>query len=221
MKNNNKVWLLMIKTNVSAEGVLQVDEGKEKTCFWISSSFETAKENMKSIIRAYASTPNLIFDGNGLCTDFEEYMAERRDWDQFANPEEEDESDWYTQLRFITHGGYDDSAKSFWKASKLPEILKSYVMDMDNFSTDVIEEFTWTDYLMGCKVSSERIFIKGIDDGPCNGIDPYFYINTFNMDDPEKKYQFHVRNAFNDNWDYIYIDLICSEIDEDFGFPLH
>ena len=44
MKDNNKVWLLMVKTNVSAEGVLQVDEGKEKTCFWISSSFETAKQ---------------------------------------------------------------------------------------------------------------------------------------------------------------------------------
>lgn len=225
MESKKKIWVLTLRTNVSVDSILPVDEGKEANGFWAFSSFEKAKENMKSLIRAYANTPNKVFDGQGLCTDLEKYLAERREWDQFVNPQKDDGNEEFHRLLIDARGGYDDTADSFWKASKLPEILKSYLTNMESFSPDIIPKVTWTDYLIGCKLSPEEIFIKGVDDGPCNGIDPFFHINTFKMDDPEKDYHFRIRNAFFDDWDniwsFIYIDLMSSEVDADFTFPLN
>ena len=130
MENKKKIWLLKLRTNVSADGIACVEEGMEKFYFWVFTNFETAKENMKKLICAYANTPNNIFDGHGLCTDLEKYLAERREWDQFVNPQEDDENEEFHRLWIDAHGGYDDTADSFWKASKLPEILKSYLTNM-------------------------------------------------------------------------------------------
>lgn len=221
METKNKVWLLTLTTNVNAEKILHVDEGKEKRYFWIFSSFEKAKESMQQLISAYGNTPNIIFDGHGLCTDFEEYMDERRSWEQYTDPYEYEVDDELNSMWGEFNDGYDDSAKCFWDASKLPKILKAYLSDVKNFSSETIPTNTWTDYLIGCSFSPEKIFIEGVDDGPCNGIDPYILINTFNMDNPDKEYVFRFRNAFGEGWDYIYIDMMSSEIDEEFGFPLH
>lgn len=220
MKNNKNTWLITLRTNISVDGIIQVDEGKEFNGVWLFTEFEKAKENMKKLICAFANTPNQIFNGKGLCTAFEEYMEERKDWDQYTEHEDSDLDKEFDNMWFKNHGGYDDTAECFWKAAKLPEILKLYLTDMDNFSAETIPEGTWTDNLIGCKFSSDEIFIEGIDDGPCNGIDPYFLINTFNMYSPEKEYNFRIRSCFDDNWDYIYIDMMYSELDEEISLPL-
>jgi len=223
MATKNHTWVLNFTTNVSVDNVI-VEEGTESSFVWVFSSFESAKETMKRIIKSYALTPNSIFDGKGLCTDYYEYIEERKCWPQHTEPEESefdtDEFAAFSECWKRMHGGYDDDAKSFWKAAELPVILKSYLADMDNFSPDAIPTVTWTDYLMGCKSSPDKILIEGVDDGPCNGINPFFLINTFNMDDPEKDYNFCVRNGWNDNWEYMYLHLNYVEVDEEVTFPL-
>lgn len=225
MESKKKIWVLNLRTDVSAEGVLQVPEGKEKHCFWLFSNFEKAKESMQQLILAYANTPNSIFDGHGLCTDFKNYMMKARaTHDEFTDPYEPEEPDEAYFAWVETHGGYCDLSANLSKAEILPEILKSYLNDMKNFSPETIPENTWTDHLIGCKSSPDLIFIEGVDDGPCNDINPYFLINTFRMNDPEKEYSFRIRNAFCNDWDSvwtsIYIDMMPSEIDEELCFPL-
>jgi len=220
MKNNKNTWLIKLRTNVSADGIIQVGEGKEFNGVWLFTEFEKARENMKKLIYAFANTQNQIFDGKGLCTAFEEYMDERKDLDQYANPQEEDLDDDFYRMWIENHVGYENTAEYFWKAAKLPEILKSYLSNMENFSSEIIPEGTWTDSLIGCKFSPNEIYIEGVGDGPCNGIDPYFLINTFNIDSPEKEYNFRIRSCFEENWDYIYIDMIRLKVDEELVFPL-
>jgi len=220
MENQKKIWLVTLKTNVSEDSILPVEEESEERRCWAFTSFEEAAASMKKLMSAYANTSNKVFDGHGLCTALENYLDERRGWDNYTNPEEVEVDEEFHQFWISNHGGYDDSAESFWKTSRLPEILKAYLTNMDHFSPDSIPEVAWTDYLIGCKLSSEEIFVEGVDDGPCNGISPYFLINTFHMVDPDKEYNFRIRTCFNDNWDYIYIDMTPTTLDEGFTFPL-
>ena len=54
-----------------------------------------------------------------------------------------------------------------------------------------------------------ELICHGIDEGPMNGINPYIYINCFFMNDPDKKYSFHLANGFAE-MDYrsgVYLEL--------------
>lgn len=70
----------------------------------------------------------------------------------------------------------------------------------------------YTNYMYGFGLTYEeepQLICHGHDDGPCNGINPYVYINCFNMTDPDKKYSFHIIDLFEekDFTSHLFIDL--------------
>ncbi len=70
----------------------------------------------------------------------------------------------------------------------------------------------YTNYMYGFGLTDEeepQLICHGHDDGPCNGINPYVYINCFNMSDPDKKYSFHIIDLFEekDFTSHLFIDL--------------
>ena len=70
----------------------------------------------------------------------------------------------------------------------------------------------YTNYMYGFGLTDEeepQLICHGHDDGPCNGINPYVYINCFNMNDPDKRYSFHIEDMFEekDFMNHLFIDL--------------
>lgn len=219
----NYVWVLSERRNVNVEGsVHTLQEGQTSTGFWVFSDFEKAKRDMLRLIRAHARSDNGLFDGDGNIVGFNEYLFEIDEEERWSpEPKTAEEVSFY---RFWTenHGGYENTESAYAKIAAVPELLRDWLLEESDFTPFDIPEGGFTDSMIGVKASPEQISVEGVDDGPCNGIDPCIRINTFKMDDPDKEYQFCVRNTFEERFDepeyYVYIDLMKVEVDEEFRY---
>ena len=217
------VWILSLTGNVNAEGSSRVpEEGHVMNGQWAYSGFEKAKSDMLRLIRAYAKSDNGLFDGEGNIVGFREYFHNIREENCFSEePRNEKEASFFKAMAEL-HGGYDDTEASFRQIESVPALLREWLTEAPGFTPDTIPDAAFTDHSLGCKASPEQIFVEGVDDGPCNGTDPYILINTFRMDDPDREYNFRVRNTFEDRFDeperFVYIDLMKVEVDAEFEY---
>lgn len=219
----NYVWVLSERRNVNVEGSVQtLKAGQTSTGVWVYSDFEKAMRDMLRLIRAHARSDNGLFDGDGNIVGFNEYLYEIDEEERWSpEPKTAEEASFY---RFWTenHGGYENTESAYAKIAAVPELLRNWLLEKPDFTPFDIPEGSFTDSMIGVKTSPEQVSVEGVDDGPCNGIDPCIRINAFKMDDPDKEYQFCVRNTFEERFDepesYVYINLMKVEVDEEFRY---
>ena len=219
----NCVWVLSERRSVNVEGSVQpLKKGQTSTGVWVYSDFEKAKADMLRLIRAHARSDNGLFDGDGNIVGFNEYLYEIDEEERWSPEPETAEQAVFYRLRTETHGGYESTEAAFEKIAAVPRLLRDWLLEEPDFTPCDIPEGSFTDSMIGVKASPEQISVDGVNDGPCNGIDPCIRINTFNMDDPDKAYHFCVRNTFEERFDepeyYVYIELMKVGIDEEFKF---
>ena len=66
--------------------------------------------------------------------------------------------------------------------------------------------------MIGLNYDGNSIMIYGVDDGPCNGYDPYIATNAFSMDE-EKDYYIYIDDLFGEDYSSeLYIDLKKVEV---------
>lgn len=192
------IWVLLQDHNLPFQnGESSNDDELRDTRVRAYTSFERAREDMKTLVHEFATSDNGLFDGNGGIVGFQAYVD---NWNE------------------------DFEVEDLESAQAVPRAFKEWIMDMDGFDASSIPECHSTDYLLGIASSSERIVVGGIDDGPCNGIDPIVWVNMFDMSDPDANYYFCIRNAFGwgindprydeDKPYYIDIQLTKVELDE-------
>lgn len=197
-------------------------EGQTSTGFWVFSDFEKAKRDMLQLIRAHARSDNGLFDGDGNIVVLNEYLHEIDEEERWSpEPKTAEEASFY-RFWTETHGGYENTESAYAKNAAVPELLRDWPLEESDFTPFDIPEGRFTDSMIGVKASQEQISVEGVDDGPCNRIDPCIRINTFKMDDPDKEYQFCVRNTFEERFDdpeyYVDIYLMKVEVDEEFRY---
>lgn len=198
----NTVWLLFEDRNVARKDEEEFSGVKKE--FRVFSKFEDAVREMRKLIQTHAFTDNALFDGNGHIREFEKYIErDAAAVDDFDNDFENCST---KPLREIS-----EKLRSFFASLEdYPEISRLY-------------GFEWTDWLCGCKCRMENghpiLTIEGVDDGPCNGIDPDIYINSFIMDDPKiTNYVCRIIDSFEENWDYesphyVHIELLKTNLE--------
>ena len=72
-------------------------------------------------------------------------------------------------------------------------------------------EYT-TDWFIAIESNPGNILIRGEDDGPCNGYDPYIKTNIFSMKE-EKDYCLYIDDLFGQDFSAeLYIDLKKTEV---------
>ena len=219
----NFVWVLSERSNVNAKGSSHsLKEGKELAALRTYSCFENAKRDMLRLIRAYAKTDNGLFDGDGNIVGFREYFNEIREINIFPEEPKTEKEAAVFNLMSELQGDYGDTETSFRQVETVPALLREWLTEAPGFTPDRISEGSYTDHMLGVKASSEQISAEGVGEGPFHFIDPYILINTFNMDDPEKEYNFRVRNTFGEQYyepeRFVYIDLIKVEVDAEFEY---
>lgn len=85
--------------------------------------------------------------------------------------------------------------------------------ELDKADIENAEEFFVTNYMFAAEISVDNGFtllIRGDDDGPFNGVNPYVHTNMFVMDDETKDYFFYLEDMFNmyrDFTSHLFIDL--------------
>lgn len=197
----NTVWVLFEDRNVARKDEEEFLGVKKE--FRVFSKFEDAVRAMRKVIHSHAFTDNALFDGDGHIREFEKYI-------------EQDAA------------ACDDFDNDFENGSTRPlnavsEKLRSFFASQEDYpEISQLDGFAWTDWLCGCECETKNghpfLKIEGVDDGPCNGINPYIYINSFVMDDPEiTNYVCLIRDSFEENWDdephYVHIELLKTDLE--------
>ncbi|MBQ7499462.1 MAG: hypothetical protein IJT91_01060 [Clostridia bacterium] len=168
---NNRIWNVVINSNVLLGDVEETNQILQSTVY---TDFETAKNEALRAIDAFVHSSNGLFDGNGGIVGFNDYF-ERMGIDK------------------------DDETFNFEGQATTAEVIdfrESLRESLESGLKSIPDPIYWTDYLL--EVSSEDgcVDLRGIDDGPCNGIDPIVRINMFDMNDPTQNYVFYVRGPF-------------------------
>ncbi|MCH5183708.1 MAG: hypothetical protein J1E00_05980 [Oscillospiraceae bacterium] len=197
----NTVWLLFEDSNVARKDEKEFSGVKKE--FRVFSKFEDAVRAMRKVIHAHAFADNALFDGNGHIREFEKYIERNA-------------------------AAIDDFDDDFENGSTKPlkavsEKLRSFFASQTDYpEISQLDGFSWTDWLCGCECETQNghslLTIEGVDDGPCNGINPDIYINSFVMDDPEiTNYVCRIRDSFEEDWDeephYVHIELLKTALE--------
>ena len=184
-----ELWVLTERTDFKRGGEYDYQNYDSKVK--VFTSFKEAKEGMrKRIIELAHENGSMFVDGNMDCGGYEPEEATDKLTD-LVNSVANDSNFVLTQEDVEEH--YSD-----W-------IIRSLSADF--------EKEGWTDYMFGFGITSEeepQLIVHGYDDGPCNDINPYIYINCFNMTNPNKKYSFHIDDAFDECRSFtshLYLDL--------------
>lgn len=179
---------------------------------WSFSTFEKAKENFfEALNKCFFNDSE--FDGEDYMRQFEEYFDDPS-YDDVEEEEDEDEREGFASMFFI---GMDSSDKAGRKAKKIPSLIRKLIAEGE-INPDPDTYCKYTDYLIGLGLEDGKITAFGVDDGPCNGIDPHILINFFKMDDPDREYNFRVGGGFNDKQTekqtFFYLSVMKTEIDD-------
>ncbi len=186
---NGRIWNLTWWTNVKASD----DEG-ETNCLssYLFTDFEEAKDETLKVIGAYAHSKNGLFDGNGGIVGFGEYFKRLTDEDIMCGSFEDwDPEDIDFDFLEEENGEEHDPGK----VRDFPESLRRSIL---SGFRERPGDLYWTDYLLEINSNPYTLKVRGIDDGPCNGVDPFIFTNMFDMSDPESDYSFIAENAFSD-----------------------
>ena len=99
---------------------------------------------------------------------------------------------------------------------EIPNLIRSLISEGE-INPDPDSYCNYTDYLLELELGNEKITANGIDDGPCNGVEPYIAIDFFKMDDPDREYGFQVAGGFTfkqvEKETFFFMNLAKAELD--------
>lgn len=170
-------WVLSCIRNVAFDGE-SAGDGQVQQGFWVFSDFEKAKSEMYRLIRLNAMSHNGLFDGNGKITNFSNYLDESK-----KNKSEDEE--------FF---GYDDSEIEF--VEDIEKFLQKWVLNPAQYDETDIPCGDYFDGMIEISGYDDYLCIRGADDGPCNGVNPYIFIDCFSMDNPNRAYHCFFKELF-------------------------
>lgn len=137
------------------------DETRAKN-IWTFNDFEAAKTALRKLMRTRACTENKVFDGKGGIRVLTEQIQEVLDWEEGDDREEDG--------RAILKGLHDLFIEGKPFPPKCNEGIGHFYCDFECvYDLDAYGEYYFS--------------VTG-----CEDIDLKIYINTFQMDDPEKTY---------------------------------
>lgn len=194
-------WVLSCRRNVAFDGET-VEDGQKQHGFWVFTDFEKAKKEMHRLIRLNAMSHNGLFDGNGKITEFSNYLDECK-------------KDRIEAEKIFGSDSFDDEEMEY--AESVDAFLQKWVLNPAQFTGTDLPFEHYFDGNIEIWGADDLISIRGADDGPCNGIDPYIYIDCIIMDNPEQSYHCFFKELFDfadDIGHYSYITLIKCAIDE-------
>ena len=177
------LWILSVKTSLPNVCEAATDIKTELRAF---TTFAAAKQALGETLHGLAFTKNAMFDGEGNMIHFVDYID--RAWE----PDEDEEL-------------YEDSlTKTGLK--KVHAAIKA-IFNGESVDISAFAPFA-TDWLIAVEVKDDTLIMHGEDDGPCNGYDPQFVSNMFDMSE-EKDYMLYIDDAFgqDDSTAEVYIDL--------------
>ena len=168
------------------------DETRAKN-IWTFNDFEAAKRALWKLMRTRACTENKVFDGKGGIRGLTERIQEVLSWG--ANDERDEDG------RAILKGLHD------------------MFIEGKPFPAEYDEGLSWATDIECCydlDAYGEHYFSVS---GECGGVDPRIYINTFQMDDPEKTYVCRLDCKFGE-WDdeedngFWAVTLMCTTLNQ-------
>lgn len=138
--------------------------------------FEDARDALLQKLKEFSKEQTEYFDKNGRIPAFDTRISEWGDSDT------DDSEEW----------DYDEQAIDFWEQAleSLRELFcgekirKDYKIEVPEFDG----EDACYDDLMACWVSNGELCIRGVDEGPDEGINPYIHTNMLDLTDPDKNY---------------------------------
>ena len=159
-----------------------------ETNFMVFESFEKGRDEFRKIVKEYAFSENAMFDGKGYISNLKRYADEMMD---------EDFEDDFECL---------DKKRIYYILEALSDAF-----DGKDFEFEMEAEYT-TDWFIAIESNPGNILIRGEDDGPCNGYDPYIKTNIFSMKE-EKDYCLYIDDLFGQDFSAeLYIDLKKTEV---------
>lgn len=92
---------------------------------------------------------------------------------------------------------FDHSPFDYIDTDDLSEGLTRFFTDPTfEIPAEEIDDMEETDYMVAIQINDGELLVRGDDDGPINGVNPYIKINCFTMDDPNKDYCIHIDDGF-------------------------
>ena len=180
-----EVWVLSVKTSLPE---VCMNSNDLETSFMVFESFEKGKEEFRKIVKEYAFSKNAMFDGEGNIIHFKNYADEMMD--------EEFVDDFECLDKKCIYNVLDTLCDAF---------------NGKDFEFEMESEYT-TDWFIAIESTPGNILIRGEDDGPCNGYDPYIKTNIFSMKE-EKDYYLYIDDLFGQNCSAeLYIELKKAEV---------
>lgn len=168
-----ELWVLYERSNHDRGG--EWDYQNYATNCRAFGDFETAKKAMQDLIKRYATEDNSMFDGEGNIKEFVDQVY------------------------------YDDEEKDMFEY--VGSLLKKLCLgELEKADIENTKGFFVTNYVFAAEICVDNgvtLLMRGDDDGPCNGIDPYVHTNMFIMDDETKDYFFYLKDQFNMDSDFI------------------
>ena len=152
--------------------------------FMVFESFEKGREEFRKIVKEYAFSENAMFDGKGYISNLKRYADEMWSEDDFEHLEKK----------------------------RIYNILEALSNAFDGKDFEFEMEAEYTDWFIAIESNPGNILIRGEDDGPCNGYDPYIKTNIFSMKE-EKDYCLYIDDLFGQDFSAeLYIDLKKTEL---------
>lgn len=182
---NKKIWVLSVKTSLPKVCETAADLKSTHLAF---DDFEKAKAEFRKIIKEYAFSKNAMFDGEGNITHLKAYADDMWDEEIIDDLESLDKGRLYTLV---------DALREAFSGKDADFEMGSEYM---------------TDYFIAIENNGDEIYLRGEDDGPCNGCNPIIKTNIFSMKD-EKNYYLYIDDLFGQDYSTeLYIDLINVEV---------
>lgn len=197
------IWVLQELTNVNRPYAEEIPTGTSACRFWVFDSFEKAKQEMRNLIRYYATDDNELFKKNGRIPEWEAYIEE-----QLADNDGED----FQSVPFL-HQRWMAFQRC---ANALRDVLPPFLTGECDSVEDALTDDSWTNHKEEWKVytDDDGEIVFSFADVECGEI-PSIFMNNFKMTCPEKAYCFHIRKSdFFDCDSLLSIDLVCCETNE-------
>lgn len=175
------VWVLYERSDLARGG--EWDYQNYATACRAFADFDTAKQAMRDTIKRYATEKSSMFDGEGNLNEL---------LDQYYY--DDDERDTFTYVG---------------------ELLRKLCLnELDDATAKAIKPLFCTTFLFAAEITTDNgepvLLMRGDDDGPCNGVNPYVHTNLFSMNDDTKDYYFYVEDMFRMDSDFsshLFLDL--------------
>ncbi len=205
MKN---VWVLTKRADFDGENYDNGHIAGMKYKMKVFESFESAMAAMRDLIRKYATEKNSIFDGNGRLKnyDYKSYYKHCGN-DEFMK---EDLAIFELAERIFSRFCLGTLEKK--DIDEIYEMKRKFGMEKN----DMLEATTYMYRVAFAGKKTPNLIMTGDDDGPINGIDPYIFINSLDMNDENRDYCFYIVDRFKYKEGIspaLFIDLIKTTIE--------